>query len=172
MRLVDEFTVANWAVGSLEVFVGGAWRQVCAASFDSNEANIACGQLGYGAGTAGPFFDVRANAGTTVFSDVGITLPGCDGSESTLVECAAGSREPPFFTNQQFNFGCRGGSRPGVTLACVASEADGVFRLRWLSTLGRLIGSPLQSAESGSAFEVHGQPGRDTEPGSGFLRTA
>ena len=125
VRLADEFEVANWMVGNLEVFVGGAWRQVCAAGFDNNEADIACGQMGYGAGTSGPFFDVRADAGTSVFSDVGIILPGCNGTESNLLECGEGSRDRPFFANNQEMFGCRDDRGPGLTLACVTSQEDG-----------------------------------------------
>ena len=127
---MNQAPVENWVVGNLEVFVGGAWRQVCSADFDNNEANIACGQLGFGAGASGPSFTVPDEDETLVFSDVGITLPGCDGSEATLLECGAGGRNVPFFTNQQRNFGCRDGQQPGLTLACVASEADGVPPIR------------------------------------------
>lgn len=127
MRLVDEEAVANWALGHLEVFLGGSWQQVCAASFDSNEADIVCGQLGYRAGTVGPSFGVpNDDVETDTFPAVGVTLPGCNGSEATLLECGPGREMRPFQTNSNFNPGCRDGSFPGLTVACVTFEVKGL----------------------------------------------
>ena len=127
VRLVQQRSIANWALGHLEVVVGGSWRQVCAASFDDKEAAVACRQLGYGAGTVAPFFQVAdpPGADALIFPDVGVSLPGCEGSEATLIECGAGEQFPPFFTNQQTIFGCRDGREPGLTLACVVEEDAG-----------------------------------------------
>lgn len=129
MRLVQQRSIANWALGHLEVVVGGSWRQVCTAGFDDKEAAVACRQLGYGAGTVAPFFQVAdpPGADALVFPDVGVTLPGCDGSETTLLECGAEEQTRPFFTNQQMIFGCRDSREPGLTLACVVEEAAGAL---------------------------------------------
>lgn len=45
VRLADEEGVANWKTGRLQVFLEGSWSQVCTASFDDVDANVACCHL-------------------------------------------------------------------------------------------------------------------------------
>lgn len=46
--------VNGFATGALQVFLNGAFGAVCAPSFDSTDAGVACRQLGFADGVAAP----------------------------------------------------------------------------------------------------------------------
>ena len=127
MRLVDGAEVANWVTGRLEVFFEGSWSQVCSAEFDSADADVACRQLGYGAGAvagdpvnANTVFNGLANATKGVLPEAAITLSGCKGDEASLLDCPAekGGLNPLIR-------GCTGETSLGLKLACVAMQETG-----------------------------------------------
>ena len=124
MRLVDETTVANWQMGRLEVFFEGSWSQVCAREFDGPDADVACRQLGFGAGTVGPN---RVNGAqlapetTLVFPEVAVTAPGCNGTEANLLECGPAPGRLSTFDSRD----CFDTANPGLFIACVADPLDG-----------------------------------------------
>ena len=47
LRLVDDSGSTGRSFGRLEVFLNGQWGTVCYDGFGSEEATVACGQLGY-----------------------------------------------------------------------------------------------------------------------------
>eukprot|EP00892_Ulva_mutabilis_P005582 jgi/Ulvmu1/3396/UM016_0012.1 len=124
VRLVDQSTVANWQLGRLEVFFEGSWSQICAKEFDGPDANVACRQLGFGAGTVGPN---RANGAqsaatsTIVFPEVAVVAPGCNGTEANLLECGPAPGRLSSFQSQD----CFGDDGPGLLIACVTEPQEG-----------------------------------------------
>lgn len=141
--MMDEDEIANWKFGRLEVFFEGSWSQVCANHFDGADANVACRQLGYGAGTSVPQILTAAKREdlqqTLVFPEVAIVGSVCNGDEERLVNCGAsvrGPEDPPgsFFGTYQVGLTCRNKNGAGLFLACVASplsEAEsGEHRLK------------------------------------------
>ena len=126
MRLVDETTVANWQMGRLEVFFEGSWSQVCAREFDGPDADVACRQLGFGAGAVGPNRVSSAQLApetTLVFPEVAVTAPGCNGTEANLLECGPPQRRLGTFDSR----GCFDTTNPGLFIACVADPLDGAL---------------------------------------------
>ena len=125
MRLIDQSTVANWQIGRLEVFFEGSWSQVCAREFDGPGADVACRQLGFGAGTVSPSGASRVPQGadrTLVFPEVAVTLPGCNGTESSLLECGPAPERPPVSESRR----CFESDNPGLFIACVSESLDGL----------------------------------------------
>ena len=123
LRLVDEEEVAAWQVGRLEVFFEGSWGQVCAANFAAADADVACRQLGFGAGSVGPNSANGAPAmdDRLVFPVVALTTPGCNGTEDSLLDCGPFTGHTTRFTDRD----CFGDNDPGLTLACVATPEEG-----------------------------------------------
>lgn len=130
MRLVQQTTVANWEVGTPELFLNGSWGQVCGATFTAPDAAVACRQLGFGAGAVWPTEQAgrppRPNPEQPVPPEVVLAgSPGCIGTEQTLLECSSrGSRGTPFGMLDE----CKDDgidSRSNVVIACVASEDAG-----------------------------------------------
>lgn len=123
LRLVDEVAVSNWQLGRLEVFFEGSWSQVCAREFDGADADVACRQLGFGAGSVGPN---RVNGAPAledrlVFPVVALTTPGCNGTEDSLLDCGPFTGRIVRTTDRD----CFGVNNPGLTLACVATPEEG-----------------------------------------------
>lgn len=54
VRLVDRVDVNGFATGTLQVFCEGAWGAVCSSNFDDRDAQVACRQLGFTAGSSTP----------------------------------------------------------------------------------------------------------------------
>lgn len=142
MRLVEGTTVANWQLGRLEIFVEGSWGQVCAIGFGAADADVACRQLGFGAGAVSPsgergMFVAPAEplrgSDRLVYPDVALVSPGCRGTEQTLLSCRGGPLASEgsascFGTDRQG----RGRSlmrSQGLILACVADAEDSVLSL-------------------------------------------
>ncbi|KAJ8040920.1 Deleted in malignant brain tumors 1 protein [Holothuria leucospilota] len=76
--------------GRVELFYQGEWGTVCDDSFDDNEADVVCSQLGFSSGSAltlGTYFG--KNTQEIADDDVPIWLDElqCDGSEHTLMDC-------------------------------------------------------------------------------------
>eukprot|EP00892_Ulva_mutabilis_P004105 jgi/Ulvmu1/2066/UM121_0007.1 len=121
VRLVNETAIANWQVGRLEIFFEGSWSQVCRASFDGPDADVACRQLGYSAGSV-------ATTGTAtgevqpVYLEVAVTLPACNGTESSLLECSLEDASFGFLSGSR---GCFEDGDAGLLLACVAEPNPG-----------------------------------------------
>ena len=125
VRLVDQSTVANWQLGRLEIFFEGSWSQVCSSSFDGADADVACRQLGFGAGTVGPKAANGAQVAgqATVFPEVALTAVGCNGSEASLLECGRGRVGP----GSRFDRGCLSDDSAGLVIACVAEGDTGTY---------------------------------------------
>lgn len=126
VRLVDQVEVANWQTGRLEVFFEGSWGQICAFGFDATDADVACRQLGFGAGAVGPSRpdgmqnQSRFDAQRLVFPEVALTSPGCNGTEEKLFDCRPDTPRPAFERAV-----CLSAVEPGLTLACVTQAAAG-----------------------------------------------
>eukprot|EP00892_Ulva_mutabilis_P005579 jgi/Ulvmu1/3393/UM016_0009.1 len=124
VRLVDQSTVANWQLGRLEVFFEGSWSQICAKEFDGPDANVACRQLGFGAGTVGPNRATAAQPPPTspiVFPEVAVTALGCNGTEANLLECGPAPGRLSSFESRD----CYDSVQPGLFIACVAEAETG-----------------------------------------------
>ena len=123
LRLFDEEAISNWVTGRLQVFLDGSWSQICAGEIGAPDADVACRQLGYGAGTVVPPSLVsaeRAGLRTNVrFPEVAITSSGCTGSEDRLVNCSRNA-------TSIFSRECVNSDGYGVVLACVRSPEEGV----------------------------------------------
>ena len=120
--------------GRLQVFFDGSWSQVCAGLFDATDANVACRQLGFGAGTVVPQFttpaDRAALKSTPVFPEVAITGAGCNGTEQSLLDCG-----PDFNSESFFIRNCLNSVGSGLVLGCVGAQEEGVLHLQidWTS---------------------------------------
>ena len=118
--MVNVERVANWVTGDLQLFFDGAWGEVCSGLFQGPDADVACRQLGFGAGTVGYF----ATGGAMDFEgspEVALTSVGCNGTETTLLECG------PDLAVDMFEFrACSGIRASGLRLACVEEEVEGV----------------------------------------------
>ena len=155
-------------MGRPEIFLEGAWQQICAAGFDRAEADIACRQLGYGTGTVGPFFAVpHDDPEAEHFADVGVTLPRCYGTEGSLLKC--GRNEllqeglPPFILSGTSNLGCRNSQFPGddrvrrsrgrrCVAACRDTTGCGLHAAQAMLTATHRCGRLLFSAGSLSCY--------------------
>ena len=115
------------------MFFEGSWSQVCAAEFEAPDANVACRQLGYGAGTAVPQFFTKADQVTrrtaAVFPEIGISSSGCTGSEDRLLDCPVRGN-----LDYMFNRDCLSSDGLGLVLACVGTPEEGVCTMPLLHT--------------------------------------
>lgn len=73
--------------GRLEVEYNGVWGTVCNDEFDNNDAHVACVSMGYTSGSVVRARDVNSAA---VGSKIWLDNLRCDGSESSLFDCARG----------------------------------------------------------------------------------
>eukprot|EP00892_Ulva_mutabilis_P004968 jgi/Ulvmu1/2843/UM144_0008.1 len=123
VRLVEQSTTDNWQIGRLEVFFEGSWSQVCAGGFGGADANVACRQLGFGAGSVGPtsINGAQPAPDRLVYPEVALTQLGCTGSEATLLDCPADMSGGFFFGGD----GCFDSTSTGLIIACVAEAEDG-----------------------------------------------
>ena len=121
LRLFDEEEISNWVTGRLQVFLQGSWSQVCSGEIGAPDANVACRQLGYGAGTVVPPSLVTADRAAmrtnVVFPEVANTTSGCTGSEDRLVDCNQNS-------TTIFSRECVNSDGYGVILACVGTAEE------------------------------------------------
>ena len=130
VRLVEPSMLANWQIGRLEVFFEGSWSQVCANAFDGPDANVACRQLGFGAGTVLPADPgrfrgrVAPSNSEMVVPEAAITAVGCNGSESKLLDCPLENKGPgvDLFDDQT----CLTATRIGLIVGCVQEPVQGV----------------------------------------------
>lgn len=126
LRLVDGGEISNWAFGNLQLFFEGSWSQVCKTSFGPRDADVACRQLGYGAGTVVPqsltIAELDALERTTLFPEVGIIGLGCTGDELRLVDCnTTFDRDVSDYLLDYFATSeCMSSDGAGLVLACVA----------------------------------------------------
>ena len=131
LRLIEEAPISNWMTGRLQVFFEGSWSQVCAGLFDPADANVACRQLGYGAGTVVPQFlsdaEFAALASTPVFPEVAITGSGCNGTEQSLLDCGPDLD----YLGSFFNRDCLNSGGAGLVLGCVGTPAEGTLRFQF-----------------------------------------
>ncbi|XP_064388343.1 soluble scavenger receptor cysteine-rich domain-containing protein SSC5D-like isoform X2 [Halichondria panicea] len=89
LRLVGSFGRTGGSSGRLEVYYSSRWGTVCDDSFGSNDARVACRQLGFSTysryGTVGRLGFSRASSTTRTWLDE----LRCRGSESRLINCPA-----------------------------------------------------------------------------------
>lgn len=126
MRLVGQSNVSNWQMGRLEIFFEDSWSQVCGQGFGGADADVACRQLGFGAGSVRPSFVTGARVSESperlVYPKVAITRLGCVGTEASLLEC-------PGEMSDYLNFAdiCFDDYNEGLALACVTNDETGVM---------------------------------------------
>lgn len=138
LRLTNDGEIDNWVTGNLQVFFEGAWGQVCSGNFGPPDADVACRQLGFGAGTIAPrqLSDAELDAleKVSVFLEVAFTGLACNGTEDRLVDCDANFSGPeidldPDYGLSVFTFdldrGCRNVKGDAFNLACVKEELTG-----------------------------------------------
>lgn len=119
-------------IGRPEVFFEGSWSQVCAARFGAADSNVACRQLGYGAGTVVPQFTSQSSfdAPPRLVPPVAFTLVGCTGSEERLIDCGPDESED-YEIRPKVGTGCLGTSFEdmGLFLGCVTTytQEDGAI---------------------------------------------
>ena len=124
---MERSTLANWQIGRLEVFFEGSWSQVCANAFDGPDANVACRQLGFGAGTVFPADPGRPSSRLSpsnsdrVVPEAAVTAVGCSGSESTLLDCPLEKKGVDLFNDQT----CLTATRIGLIVGCVQEPVQG-----------------------------------------------
>ena len=171
LRLVDEGPIANWLTGLLQVFFEGSWSQVCGGRFDAADVNVACRQLGLGAGTIMPQLlsdaDLIRMQSTPVFPEVAITASGCTGSEERLVDCGQeiSTSSDEFFDNN-FIRDCVYSRSAGLRIACVGTPEQGAImqpcqyvkfqrrrkRMIWTAALSARIGVECTNVPSGVVY--------------------
>ena len=128
VRLLEQQSISNWQTGQLEVFFEGSWGSVCARFFNGPDANVACRQLGYVAGTRQPQL-LRSSGPAAesapdldVFPVVNLAGPGCSGTEATLLECGVDTAFARSIGSQQE---CFGTGQPGLRIGCVVAAEEG-----------------------------------------------
>ena len=96
--------------------------------FNGPDADVACRQLGFGAGTQQPQL-LRSSGPAAecapdldVFPVVNLSGPGCNGSEATLLGCRA---DPAFGIGVGSQQECFGTGRPGLRVRCVVEAEEG-----------------------------------------------
>ncbi|XP_064388336.1 soluble scavenger receptor cysteine-rich domain-containing protein SSC5D-like [Halichondria panicea] len=89
LRLVGSFSLTGGSSGRLEIYYSGQWGTVCQDSFGSNDARVACRQLGFSTytryGTVGTLGFSQASSTTRTWLDE----LRCSGIESKLIDCFA-----------------------------------------------------------------------------------
>ena len=139
VRLVAERDVANWVLGRPQILINGTWQQICAAGFDGSDSDVVCRQLGYGAGTVLPFFNVpRDESDNEESLPVGVRMPECFGDEETLLDCGREGVGLPWEFREALPLisGCSTRSNPGLGIACVAREEQGALSSSATSSRG------------------------------------
>eukprot|EP00892_Ulva_mutabilis_P008274 jgi/Ulvmu1/5819/UM025_0076.1 len=129
LRLVGQSSVANWQIGRLEIFFESSWGQVCVSYFAEAEVNVACRQLGFGAGAAGPGIVNGALAVPRgiqlVYPPVALTGVGCNGTEARLLDCPGDD-----YVSYVNDYICFNDELNGLMIACVADTEAGVIPKR------------------------------------------
>ena len=140
--MLEEESIANWKTGRLQVFFEGSWSQVCGGAFGAPDANVACRQLGYGAGTVVPQdvteADLTALEAIGVFPEIAISGSGCTGTEERLLDCS-----PELPGSISFRSDCPNSVDSGVVLGCVAAPTTGELPIEHPSPAGK---APMQSS--------------------------
>lgn len=134
---MEQTRVSSWQVGRLEIFFFGSWAEVCAEEFDSVDADVACRQLGFGAGTLDPTLVRPRQSGPAPGAALEpiAPLPICKGTEQTLLECLPRLGVPDierpirglFVANPGGCFGV--GNDGGLILLCADLPEDCAVRL-------------------------------------------
>lgn len=139
IRLMDERSISNWVFGNLQVFIEGSWGQVCATNFQAADANVACRQLGFGAGTVAPRpvppSEREALLRTNVFPEVAVVGASCTGDEARLIDCGAKVQDPnaplldydllDYYDENVLSRDCQNSNGVGLVVACVAAAQSG-----------------------------------------------
>ncbi|XP_064388471.1 neurotrypsin-like [Halichondria panicea] len=130
LRLVDRVSQTGGSSGRLEVYYSRQWGTVCQDSFGSNDARVACRQLGFSTytqyGTVGRLGFSEASSFTPTWLDE----LRCRGTESRLSNCPAN----PIGVEDCFH-------SEDVALICTASTASPNGDLRLVGRSGRTGGS-------------------------------
>ena len=83
IRLVNGSSATE---GTVEVCIGGRYGTVCDDHWDELDASVVCRQLGYSGGAV-PL--KQAFFGSNLSRPIYLDNVGCDGSETSLLNCAA-----------------------------------------------------------------------------------
>ena len=129
--------------GLLQVFFEGSWSQVCGGRFEVADVNVACRQLGFGAGTIVPQFPSNADLvrlrSTPVFPEIAISASGCTGSEERLLDCA---QEIGTSTTEYYVYdyatprrSCLGSRSAGLRIACVGTPEQGAVMVHFTTAV-------------------------------------
>ena len=97
VRLAD----GGASYGRVEVFDSGVWGTICDDTWDINDANVACRQLGFTGASSASTRAAHGRGSGPIWRD----HMNCVGSESSLFECP--------FTQEGFNH-CHHGEDSGV----------------------------------------------------------
>lgn len=117
----------------VQVFFEGSWSQVCATTFGAADADVACRQLGYGAGTTLPADLVQAElhdqTSANIFPEVAIVGSACTGVEERLVDCSTNTGIDGTLTGSEPEYSlsedCQNSNSNGLVLACVVAPFTG-----------------------------------------------
>lgn len=125
--MTDANEIDNWTTGLLQVFFEGSWSQVCATGFDAPDANVACRQLGFGAGAIVPkalsTVQLDELRRTNIYPEIAITGASCMGTEEKLVDCGVDSNGTVEHTTRLEVSGrdCLNSEGDGLVVGCVAA---------------------------------------------------
>jgi hypothetical protein len=122
--------------GRLEISHNNVWGTVCDDNFDSADAQVACNMLGFG--RSGRFIGNQYGAGT---GQIWLDELGCDGSESSLDNCAHHGWGSHDCTHAE-----------DVSISC-GPTAEGIDGFRWFNSAKRSYRLVMEQTDWGTAAD-------------------
>ena len=115
---------------------------MCGGRFEVADVNVACRQLGFGAGTIVPQLlsdaDLARLQSTPVFPEIAITASGCTGSEERLIDCSqevdTSTSTTDYYDYYDYTLirDCLDSTGAGLRIACVGTQGQGMSLMPWL----------------------------------------